>query len=203
MYDDLRKGSRNQGASAQEVTGYCTQFVEALEYKSCVDYEVFDLVDREKVTPRNYITGRWVLTLKTDKQGNFLKAKARWVLRSFQDKQGISTDRFSCFHKTWVSDELPNGMAASKNWNIFHIDLKTAFLQRQSDSMIRDVVCQLPPEASHPPHIAARLKKPAYGMNDAPRRWWNVLDKKLCNCQAKCDIVLIKTQGLRNVHAVY
>ena len=28
-------------------------------------------------------------------------------------------------------------------------------------------------------HIAAKLKKPAYGMNDAPRRWWNILDKGL------------------------
>ena len=45
--------------------------------------------------------------------------------------------------------------------------------------MNRDVVCQLPPEAGHPPKIAARLKKPAYGMKDAPRRWWNILDKAL------------------------
>ena len=45
--------------------------------------------------------------------------------------------------------------------------------------MNRDVVCQLPPEAGHPPHIAARLKKPKYGMNDAPRRWWNILDEAL------------------------
>ena len=43
--------------------------------------------------------------------------------------------------------------------------------------MNRDVVCQLPPEAGHPPYIAARLKKPSYGMNDAPRRLWNILDK--------------------------
>ena len=27
----------------------------------------------------------------------------------------------------------------------------------------RDVVCQMPPEAGHPPYIAARLKKPACG----------------------------------------
>ena len=45
--------------------------------------------------------------------------------------------------------------------------------------MHRDVVCQLPPEAGHPPCIAARLKKPAYGINDAPRRWWNILDAAL------------------------
>ena len=35
---------------------------------------------------------------------------------------------------------------------------------------------------NHPPYIAARLKKPAYGMNDAPRRWWNILDKALRSC---------------------
>ena len=48
--------------------------------------------------------------------------------------------------------------------------------------MNRDVVCQLPPEAGHPPYIAGRLKKPAYGMNEASRRWWNILDKSLCCC---------------------
>ena len=70
-------------------------------------------------------------------------------------------------------------MAASKSWDLFHIDLKTAFLQGQSYDVNRDVLCQLPPEAGHPPYIAARLKKPAYGMNDASRRWWNTLDKAL------------------------
>ena len=59
---------------------------------------------------------------------------------------------------------------------------KTAIPEGQSYDVNRDVVCQLPPEAGHPPHIAARLKKPAYGVNDAPRRWWNILDKALCSC---------------------
>ena len=48
--------------------------------------------------------------------------------------------------------------------------------------MNRDVVCQLPPEAGHPLYVAARLKKLAYGMIDASRRWWNILDKALCSC---------------------
>ena len=59
-------------------------------------------------------------------------------------------------------------MAASKGWDFFHIDLKTAFLQGQSCEMNRDVVCQLPPKTGHPPHVAAQMKKHAYGMNDAP-----------------------------------
>ena len=49
--------------------------------------EVSDLIDMRKVKTKNYVTGRWVLTIKTDKQGAFLKAKAIWVLRFFQDKQ--------------------------------------------------------------------------------------------------------------------
>ena len=47
-------------------------------------------------------------------------------------------------------------MAASKGWDLFRIDLKTASLQGQSYDVNRDVVCQLPPEAGHPPHIDAR-----------------------------------------------
>ena len=40
-----------------------------------------------------------------------------------------------------------------------HADLKTAFLQGEQYGVLRDVVCQLPPEAGFPPNIAARLKK--------------------------------------------
>ena len=55
------------------------------------------------------------------------------------------------------------------------------FLQGQSFDVDRVVVCQLPPEAGHPPCIAARLKKPACGMKDATRRWWSMLDKTVCS----------------------
>ena len=85
----MRSRARKE-ASAQEVRGYYNkQFAEAkhLDYRSWIDNEVFDLIDMRKVKPRNYVTGRWVLAIKTDKQGNFLRAKARWVLRGFQDKQ--------------------------------------------------------------------------------------------------------------------
>ena len=108
-----------------------------------------------KVKPRNYVTGRWLLTIKTDKQGNFLKAKARWVLRGFQDQtEGISADGFSLLPHD-PGFRMSCQMAASKSWDLFHIDLKTAFLQGQSFDVNRDVVCQLPPEAGHPPYIGA------------------------------------------------
>ena len=91
-------------------------------------------------------------------------------------------------------------MAACESWNTFHIDLKTAVYQGHSYGVNRDAVCQMPPEAGHPPYIAARLKKPAHGMNDALRRWWNSVDKALCNFgmvptrSDRCCYVLYSTQ---------
>ena len=51
--------------------------------------------------------------------------------------------------------------------SIQHIDLKTAFFEGESYAPDRDVVCQLSPEAGRPWHLAAGLKKPAYGTNDS------------------------------------
>ena len=117
-------------ASAQEVRGYYKQFAEAkhLEYRSWVDSEVFDLIDIRKVKPRNYVTGRWVLTIKTDKQGNFLKAKARWVLRGFQDKQKEYSQTDSPA-STRPGFRKNCQMSASQGWTLFHIDFKTFLLQ--------------------------------------------------------------------------
>ena len=67
------------------------QFLEAKmsEHKSWVHNDVYDLVDLSKHPPKYFVKGRWVLTVKRDKYGNFVKCKARWVLTCFQDKQKL------------------------------------------------------------------------------------------------------------------
>ena len=72
---------------------------------------------------------------------------------------------------------LPNG--SQQGMGSFFILISKHLSSRTIIDVNRDVVCQLPPEAGHPPDIAARLKKPAHGMNDASRRWWNIFDKAL------------------------
>ena len=72
--------------------------------KSWHDNEVYETVDVRTFTPKNYVTGRWVLTVKRDGNGNFDKCKARWVLRGFQDKQKLgTTNRESDFDKSGLS----------------------------------------------------------------------------------------------------
>ena len=88
-----------------------------------------------EVKPKNYVTGRWVLTIKTDKQGNFLRAKARWVLRRFQDKQHDYQQTDSPA-STRPGFRMSCQMAASKGWDLFHIDRKTASLQGQSYDVV-------------------------------------------------------------------
>ena len=62
-------------------------------------------------------------------------------------------------------------LAANHNWTLTHMDIKTVFLQGDRYDDTRNVLTALTKEAGYPPHMAARMKKPAYGLNDAPRRW--------------------------------
>ena len=148
------------------------------EYKSWVDNDVFELVDLSKIKCKSFVRGRWVLTVKRDKDGKFVKCKARWVLQGFLDKQkdDQQTDSPTASRPGF---RLSCQFAANGLHDVYHLDLKTAFLQGEAYDQLRDIICQLPPEAGHPPYTAVRLKRPAYGLNDAPRRWWNIIDKAL------------------------
>ena len=168
-------------ATQQEKRLYAKQCLEAKhgEIKSWTEEnDVYELVDMRKLKVQNFITGRWVLTIKRDKDGNFLKCKARWVLRGFQDAQhyDLQTDSPT---STRPGFRLQCQAAANLGYDVGHIDLKTAFLQGEAFDAHGDVICQLPPEAGHPAYMGARLKRAAYGLNDAPRLWWHRLDKKL------------------------
>ena len=77
------------------------------------------------------------------------------------------------------------------------MDLKTAFLQGEAYDDTRDIICQIPPEYGYPPYIGARLKKPGYGLNDAPRRWWQIIDKALLDCG------LVPTRADRCTYVLY
>ena len=111
-------GKKRKEATQQEKRQFAKQFLEAkqAECKSWFDNDVFELVDMRKLKIRNYVAGRWVLTIKKDKDGNFLKCKARWALKGFQDRQkdtqqtdspAASLFRFSM--RNAVCSKLPMG----------------------------------------------------------------------------------------------
>ena len=87
--------------------------------------------------------------------------------------------------------------AANNHWDIIHIDRKTAFLQGESYDESRNVICELPKESGQPWYMVARMKKPAYDLNDAHRRWFNVVDKELRSCEC------VPTRGDRCTYVFY
>ena len=77
-----------------------------------------------KVSVKNYVTGRWVLTVKKDKDGKFERCRARWALRGFQDRQkdDQQTDSPTASRPGF---RLLCQMAANKKYDLYHIDLKS------------------------------------------------------------------------------
>ena len=191
-------GKKRKEATQQEKRQLAKQFLEAkkAECQSWIDNEVFDLVDMRKTKVRNFVAGRWVLTVKKDKDGNFQKCKARWVLKGFQDKQK-NTQQTDSPAASRAGFRCATQLAANNNWDLFHMDLKTAFLQGEAYDETRDIICQIPPEYRYPPYIGARLKKPGYGLNDAARRWWQIIDKALLECG------LVPTRADRCTYILY
>lgn len=59
------------------------------------------------------------------------------------------------------------------------MNLKTAFLQGESFDETRELLCQIAPEYDYPPYMGAGMKKPSFGLNDAPRWRWQVVDRAL------------------------
>ena len=57
------------------------------EFRSFLGFTAMTFRDKRRHKIDNYVTGRWVLTIKVDKDGQFKKFKARWVCRGFQDAQ--------------------------------------------------------------------------------------------------------------------
>ena len=89
------------------------------------------------------MTGRWVLVIKRDDKGLFQKAKARWVLRGFQDREK-DTLQLDNPTSTRLAFRLTCQHAANRHWDMVHADMKTAFLQGEEYTGKRDVVAQLP-----------------------------------------------------------
>lgn len=74
------------------------------------------------------IQGRWVFRTKTDANGNITKYKSRWVVRGFQQENGINyTDTFASVVKP-ISYKTLSSVAAFQNMEIEQMDVKTAFL---------------------------------------------------------------------------
>ena len=129
------------------------------ELKSWIDKDVYEEVEN---SGQDTITLRWVLTKKDTGE-----LKARLVARGFQENQeNLVLDSPTCARESF---RLLLTIAATKQWQIHSLDVKTAFLQ--GVQLSRCLFVKPPKEAET--NNLWKLKKCVYGLADAARKWFD------------------------------
>lgn len=149
------------------------------EINSLIKNKTFIEVRRPKNEKINTVTSRFVYAVKRNSTGEIIRWKARWVARGFSQKEGI--DYFETFSPTsrWKSLKILLQLAAQNNWEIKQFDFETAFLNAE----LKEKIYMKPPEGYSPKmkgdNVLLLLLKSLYGLKQASREWWLIVDKIL------------------------
>lgn len=129
-------------------------------------------------TGKKLIGLKWVFKVKKDSEGRIVKYKARLVARGFVQKQGIDFEEVFAPVARLDTIRLIIALAAQRNWEIHHLDVKSAFLNGE----LSEEVYVSQPEGfvvKGKEHKVYKLSKALYGLRQAPRAWNIRLDKSL------------------------
>ncbi|CAI7734540.1 unnamed protein product [Closterium sp. NIES-53] len=100
--------------------------------------------------------------------------KARYVARGFSQRQGV--DYFQTFSPTpkMTTLRVLLHVAAHRDYELHSLDFSTAFLQ---GSLHEEIWLRRPPSftGSFPPGTQWSLRRPVYGLRQAPREWHDTL----------------------------
>ena len=138
------------------------------ELQSMEDNQVWDLVDLpDGVKP---VKNKWVFKRKTDMDGNLTVYKARLVAKGFTQVEGIDYDETFSPVAKFQSIRILLAIAAYHDYEIWQMDVKTAFL----NGVLDEDVYMVQPDGFVDPKQAGKvckLKKSIYGLKQASRSW--------------------------------
>ncbi|KAK2417383.1 putative mitochondrial protein [Trifolium repens] len=124
------------------------------------------------------ISVKWIFKVKKNPDGSILKHKARLVARGFLQQQGIDYSEVYAPVARMETIRLVISIASSMNWSLFHMDVKSAFL---NGPLEEEVYVSQPPgfEVKTEKHKVYKLHKALYGLKQAPRAWNKRIDQFL------------------------
>ncbi|CAI5959808.1 unnamed protein product [Closterium sp. NIES-64] len=121
----------------------------------------------------NIVSGMWIFRVKRP-PGSPPVFKARYVARGFSQRQGV--DYFQTFSATLKMTILRVllHIATHRDYELHSLDFSTAFLQ---GSLHKEIWLRRPPgfTGSFPPRTQWSLRRPVYGLRQAPREWHDTL----------------------------
>ncbi|CAI7815495.1 unnamed protein product, partial [Closterium sp. NIES-54] len=130
-------------------------------------------VDEVPPPGANIVSGMWIFRVKRP-PGSPPVSKARYVARGFSQRQGV--DFFQTFSPTQKMTTLRVllHVAAQRNYELHSLDFSTAFLQ---GSLHEEIWLRRLPgfTGSFPAGTQWSLRRPVYGLREAPREWHDTL----------------------------
>ncbi|KAK2404761.1 putative mitochondrial protein [Trifolium repens] len=133
----------------------------------------WELTSRPK--DKNVIGVKWVYRTKLNPDGSIHKHKARLVVKGYSQMAGVDYgDTFApvARHETI---RLIVALSAHNGWKIFHLDVKSAFL---NGVLQEEIYVEQPAGfviSGHEDKVY-RLHKALYGLKQAPRAWYSRID---------------------------
>jgi len=126
---------------------------------------------------RKAVKTRYVCDIKRDSEGNGTRYKARLVAQGFNQVPGRDFDETWATVPSSATTRALFAVAAAKDWEVHHVDVKTAFLNAKMDM---EMYIKLP-DGTEPgeAHEVFRLNIALYGTKQAGRLWGITLDKEL------------------------
>ena len=123
---------------------------------------------------------KWIFKIKRNADGSINKYKSRLVAKGYIQRHGIDFEEVFAPVARIETVRFIIALAASRGWEIHHLDVKTAFLNGD----LKEVVFVSQPEGFEvkgQEHKVYKLHKALYGLRQAPRAWNEKLNKVLEN----------------------
>ncbi|CAI7932340.1 unnamed protein product, partial [Closterium sp. NIES-54] len=159
---------------AEAIEGPCSS-----QWQAAMDAEIASwkstgtYVDEVPPPGANIVSGMWIFRVKRP-PGSPPVFKARYVARGFTQRQGV--DYFQTFSPTpkMTTLRVLLHVAAQRDYELHSLDFSTAFLQA---SLHEEIWLRRPPgfTGSFPAGTQWSLRRPVYGLCQAPREWHNTL----------------------------
>ncbi|CAI6003625.1 unnamed protein product [Closterium sp. NIES-64] len=159
---------------AEAVEGpYSSQWQAAMDAEMASWKSTGTYVDAVPPPGAKIVSGMWIFRVKRP-PGSPPVFKARYVARGFSQRQGV--DYFQTFSPTpkMTTLRVLLHIAAQRDYELHSLDFSTAFLQ---GSLHEEIWLRRPPgfTGTFPPGTQWSLRRPVYGLRQAPREWHDTL----------------------------
>ncbi|CAI5483777.1 unnamed protein product [Closterium sp. Yama58-4] len=163
---------------AEAVSGpWASQWRAAMDAEMASYRSTGTYVDEVPPPGTNVVDGMWIYRVKRP-PGSPPVFKARYVARGFSQREGV--DFFQTFAPTpkMTTLRVLLHVAAQRDYELHSLDFSTAFLQ---GSLHEEVWLRRPSAftGTFPPGTQWRLRRPVYGLRQAPREWHDTLRSTL------------------------